>query len=158
MVEGGIRQIPIPAKTHHCADACGLNDVSLLTDSFDVAMLFRVWSTGSGGCVVGGLSFVLIMPADCWSSAVFGVVGGGCLRVGWRLRGLDWFSAFVFRFGPWFGCFGRMDGRWSIVVVCVIHWNLAVLWCCRGRRTSAGQCSCGLVLIPSRDLRFGPGM
>lgn len=22
---------------------------------FDVAMLFRVWSAGSGGCVVGGL-------------------------------------------------------------------------------------------------------
>lgn len=32
-----------------------------------------------------------------------------------------------------------------------------VLWCCRGRRISAGQCSCGLVPIPSCDLRFGPG-
>ena len=50
-----------------------------------------------------------------------------------------------------------MAWRWLIVVVCVIHWDQAVLWCCRGRRISVGQCSCGLVPIPSCDLRFGPG-
>ena len=100
---------------------------------------------------------VLVLPADCWNSAVFGVVGGWCLRVGWRSCGLDRFSAPALGFGPWFGCFGRMAWRWLIVVVCVIHWDQAVLWCCRGRRISVGQCSCGLVPIPSCDLRFGPG-
>ena len=75
--------------------------------------------------------------------------GAGVGQIGFRLS----FSGLV----RGFGCFGRMAWRWLIVVVCVIHWDQAVLWCCRGRRIGVGQCSCGLVPIPSCDLRFGPG-
>ena len=76
----------------------GCLPVSVWTGS-DFGVCSPIRSTGSGGCVVGGLMVGAGPAGGLLEFRGFGVVGGWCLRVGWRLCGLDWFSAPVLGFG-----------------------------------------------------------
>ena len=82
---------------------------------------------------------VLVLPADCWNSAVFGVVGGWCLRVGRCRCGPDRFSVLVLWFGPWFWVL-RADG------LTVVD--------CRSVRDSLG--SSGFVVLPRQTDQCRP--